>query len=310
MPTAYIYVRCSHVESVETGYGLTAQEELASRYYELMRVRDPKLAEIPLHDKVMVDAAVSAYKRTTADFAKRPAGRELIEMLKPGDQIIFARLDRSFRNVRECLKWVDRWRSQGIGVHFADMQIDLDTAMGMFMLQIMAAISEWHSSYISERTTEGVRISQMKYGQGKLPRRWKRIKSEGKTIGYRIPKDLLLAMRYVVWQRHTLGLRYIEIAKNWDRCACKRSGRKFRTCPSMWQIWHDGGVQKMIRQALYLWPDRWPHLAYCNPRKRKVTMPKGFIIKAVDDGKMFVPPEPPNHLYQPRRNKRRVVAAQ
>lgn len=291
MPTAYIYIRCSHEDSTESGYGLMAQEEISRRYYDLMRVSDPRLKGVALRNPPFVDASVSAYKPQTADFAKRPAGRELIAALQPGDQIIFARLDRSFRNVRECLKWIDRWESEGVGIHFADMKIDTGTAMGRFMLQVMAAIAEWQSGYISERTKEGQRAYRMRNGREKIPARWQKIREGGRVVGYRIPRDLLLAMRFFMWQRKTLGKSYRESRRAWEICICRRDRDRHPTkeydpkLESRWQFPSTsltGELNILERLARALWPLRYP-----GPLQSTTEVPHWFRIEAYDDGKMW-----------------------
>ncbi len=100
-------------------------------------------------DGFYVDRDTSAYKKP---FLTRPAGRRLSAVLTPGDHIVFSRLDRAFRNVRDALTTIETWQRRGIGIHFLDPQVDLSTAHGRAFLQMSAVWAEFSSALHSERS--------------------------------------------------------------------------------------------------------------------------------------------------------------
>jgi DNA invertase Pin-like site-specific DNA recombinase len=113
-------------------------------------------------DGFFVDQDVSAYKKP---FLTRPAGRRLSAALEMGDQVIFARLDRAFRSVRDAMATIDIWTRRQIGVHFLDPQVDLTTAHGRAFLQMSAVWAEFSSALHSERMSE-VNGQARKVGKG------------------------------------------------------------------------------------------------------------------------------------------------
>ncbi len=103
------------------------------------------------NDGFYVDRDTSAYKKA---FLVRPAGRRLSAVLAAGDHIVFSRLDRAFRNVRDALTTIEIWQRRGIGIHFLDPQVDLSTAHGRAFLQMSAVWAEFSSALHSERMRE------------------------------------------------------------------------------------------------------------------------------------------------------------
>lgn len=144
IPLAFGYRRCSHDDSRFSGLGLEVQTEMVERWFDLLRAEHRKLE----WGNWYVDEAVSASKRA---LLARPGGAMLGKTVRPGDHVIFAHLDRAFRDVQDCLGTLQMWQRRGVIVHFADMKVDMSTANGQFMITIIAAIAEWESRRISER---------------------------------------------------------------------------------------------------------------------------------------------------------------
>lgn len=183
MPNVYGYCRVSHEDSSESGLGVEAglyslgawwkYQRDAGRFREFAwgaqgwrgeRV-EPK-AEGVIRDRnpiskfdrgqdttdgLFVDEAVSAYK---IRLAKRPAGARLAAALKPGDMVVFARLDRAFRGVSDFTVTVERWMKRGIHCVFINPMVDMTTAYGMAFAQVAAVFAELESALKSERLKE------------------------------------------------------------------------------------------------------------------------------------------------------------
>lgn len=268
MACAHIYVRCSHLDSAESGFGLADQEQQCRMYFDLLRMRDPNLRDLRLNPVIFRDLAISAYQKKSAAFDKRPAGGKLLEVVKPGDHILFARLDRSFRNALEARLWMDHWRQAGVRIHFIDLQIDVGTATGMMLFGIMSYVAEWYSGTISERTKEG--LAQKKLRDGAI--------RPGQMIGEklvtledgsaRVEKDRkrLVRMRWIRWvygcindKRSAMGLkRYTsdEIAFMYERLSARREGREpYKVISRMALI--PKTIRKDFHRAALIWPDRY-----------------------------------------------------
>src|SRR6187399_1444676 len=134
MGKVYGYLRVSHADSVESGLGLKGQKQTIRQWYKMLRMRDKKLEWAG----ILRDLAVSAYSKV---LVARPAGRELNSRLEEGDHVIFAKLDRGFRNTMDCLRTIAMWQARGVTVHFVDLQLNTSTSMGKMMLTIMAALA-------------------------------------------------------------------------------------------------------------------------------------------------------------------------
>lgn len=150
MPTTYIYVRVSHRDSAESGISPEAQTERARAYYEFA----VKPKDVPLHPEVFYDEAVSASRVRLWD---RAEGAKLNAIVRPGDHVIFARLDRAFRNLHDYTTIITQWKARNIAIHFADLGgagCDLSTSTGSMVAATLAVVAQWYSDQLSERAKE------------------------------------------------------------------------------------------------------------------------------------------------------------
>lgn len=161
----YIYVRMSHRQSAASGISEEVQLQVAlnwlhenSVYASLGKSKFPNDAP----DGVFIDRAESGWSK---DFNQRPAGYELLKVLKPGDHIVFYNVERSFRNTLNCLRWIAKWSEQDVTPHFIMEGIDFSTAGGKFVGTIAAAAAEYCSNLTSERTKEALAIRRLRLGQ-------------------------------------------------------------------------------------------------------------------------------------------------
>ena len=84
---------------------------------------------------------------------ERPAVLEMLDYMKEEgiSTIIFTKLDRAFRSVRDCVLTLDQWSAEGIFFHIIEQKIDTSNAMGRAFLQIMAVLAELENGQRSER---------------------------------------------------------------------------------------------------------------------------------------------------------------
>lgn len=87
----------------------------------------------------------------------RPAGSEILPLLRPGDVIIAMKQDRLFRSALDCHQSLDIVIKLGAGFITPEIrQIgDIRTPFGKAMLGILAVINELERDLISERTKLG-----------------------------------------------------------------------------------------------------------------------------------------------------------
>jgi putative DNA-invertase from lambdoid prophage Rac len=90
--TIYGYARVSTVTQVKEGESLDTQK-LQIQSYAISKGLELDAANI------LVEAGVSG----GIEFANRPEGSKLTQLVTTGDIIIFPKLDRAFRNTRNAL---------------------------------------------------------------------------------------------------------------------------------------------------------------------------------------------------------------
>lgn len=273
MPKIYIYIRCSHQDSEESGLGLEAQVTSCLRYADYIRCK-PTYEDLVLHETPFVDVSTSAFRKESRGFLTRKAGRRLNMRLEPGDHVVFARLDRAFRWVPEFYKMYEMWQAKGITMHFVDMQVDLSTAHGRMFAGIMAVVAEWYSSYISERTKEGLLAKRVRgeavkartnYGERGVRR------PDGTLIS--VPdSEAMAVLRYVRILRDVHELSYARIGMRIEKIVAAREERPIRK-NGFGLKWHPRKVRDMWLAAYEVWPHRYDKPEKREKRRRKRRQP-------------------------------------
>lgn len=154
--TAYGYGRVSHADSYKGGHGdsLPGQQERITAYYE-KELKDKGIRWGGFsHDEKNISAFRVAFK-------DRPAGKKILSQLKPGDILIFDKVDRIWRSNRDFVYLMEHLRDKGITVHIVSLlgqSFQNNTAMGEFMMKMFVLFAELDSSIKSERTKEGLGV--------------------------------------------------------------------------------------------------------------------------------------------------------
>lgn len=169
---------------------------------------------------------------------ERKAGRELCALLKKGDLVIAAKVDRAFRKLSDCVLMLDRWERLGVGVMLCDFPMisDLANPFGKAMIQIVAVFAEIERKLISQRTKEALALRKRKgHAHSRYPgygRRWERRwdHEQGKFVKIKVvDSDERRVMREIVrcklegrgWDAITLKLERQKIltrdGKPWSR---------------------------------------------------------------------------------------------
>lgn len=137
------YCRVSNLDSAKSGLSFEAQELQIRNYI--------KYKELPsITEPFFTDRGVSG----GTPLAERPAGRKAQNALRRGDHIVFAKLDRAFRNLDDCRKMMALWKSMGVTVHILDLQVDTSLPTGELMLNLLAAFAHFNRQVIAERIRE------------------------------------------------------------------------------------------------------------------------------------------------------------
>lgn len=101
-------------------------------------------------------------ERASGANANRPQLWQCINDLKPGDTLVFYKLDRVARSLGDLLRILQHVEKAGATIKSLTEPIDTTTATGRLMLQILGAMAEFERSLIRERTAAGMRQAQAK----------------------------------------------------------------------------------------------------------------------------------------------------
>jgi len=138
---AYIgYIRVSTVKQGETGVSLQAQREAIEAYAKR-------------HDLSIKDW----FEETeTAAKTGRPIFTQMIRLLKAGkaEGVIMHKIDRSARNLRDWASLGDLI-DQGVGVHFANESVDLQSRGGRLSADIQAVVAADYIRNLKEEAKKG-----------------------------------------------------------------------------------------------------------------------------------------------------------
>ncbi|MBK3776424.1 hypothetical protein GAY31_20080 [Azospirillum brasilense] len=138
----YGYVRVSTEEQVD-GASLEHQRRQIAGLAMLAGLEEARVFE----DVVSGSVPLSA----------RDGGERLLAMLKPGDAVIVAKLDRMFRNAADALTRADEFQQRGIKLYLLDMGTEPVTQNGTsrMFFGMLALVAEFERGRIKERLNDG-----------------------------------------------------------------------------------------------------------------------------------------------------------
>lgn len=265
----WIYRRVSHADQVESGKSLEWQKRVGLEEADKIIEQRPHMAL----GGEFVDLGVSATKTNLRD---RPEGRKLYEIVKPGDIVIFPKLDRGFRNTRDMLNTLPDWIEAGIEVRILDQQLDFSRWTGMIVLETLSLAARIEAAITSARNKE-VKEYLDSHGRpsGKIPPFFKVVKVHGKRRMTWDRRQFAIA-KMARWL-YRLGVGHDEIADRLEACLARRENReprkKFATGSQKreWSIWQ-------IKQRFYRLDDfersYREHRLRNRMQRRGVTVPK------------------------------------
>lgn len=143
---------------------------MATQIYGYARVstldQDPQLQLDALQragvDRIFTDHASGA---ATA----RPQLEALLERAGTGDTIVVWRLDRLGRNMKHLLELTSELETRGVGLRSLNEQLDTTTANGRLIFHVMAALAEFESGLLKERTRAGLTAARAQGRVGGRP---------------------------------------------------------------------------------------------------------------------------------------------
>ena len=131
-------------------------------------------------------AAVVVTEKVSGTFPERPALDGLVKSLVPGDGLLVVRLDRLGRSLPHLVSLIEDLSERGVSVMSLHEQIDTSSANGRLMVSLFAALAQFESDLISERTKAGLAAARL---QGRVPGRPSVMTSERLDAAQRLRAD-------------------------------------------------------------------------------------------------------------------------
>ena len=160
MPTCYGYMRASTQGQQYT--------------YEVQRNAILAYFENSLKPKGFVMGEIFEDKATsgTTEFTERVGGRAAFACTVNGDAIVWSKLDRAFRNIKDGAKTIGMLNDKGVSIHSLDIALDTSTALGGFVLHLLVLLASLERSWISQRTKEALAVRKGKPCFHRPPTGW------------------------------------------------------------------------------------------------------------------------------------------
>lgn len=100
----------------------------------------------------------------------RPELDKLLSVLRDGDEVVVAKLDRISRSTRHLIELAERFDEMGVDFISLNDSIDTTTPMGRFFFRVMASIAELERDMIVERTKDGLSAARARGHGGGRPK--------------------------------------------------------------------------------------------------------------------------------------------
>jgi putative DNA-invertase from lambdoid prophage Rac len=155
----YGYARVSTSRQAEEGESLDVQQRTLAGY---------ALMHGLTVDRMFVERGVSG----STPLGDRPQGAALFAVLKSGDVLITAKLDRMFRSALDALDVLAKLKARSVSLHMIDLGGDVTgNGISKLVFTILSAVAEAERDRIRER------VAQVKQDQ----------KDRGRYLGGRVP---------------------------------------------------------------------------------------------------------------------------
>lgn len=192
----YTYLRVSTARQADEGESLGTQDRITIGYAQMHALTI---------DETIVERGISG----SLPLAERPEGARLLVVLRAGDNLIAAKLDRLFRSACDALTTLEHFKQQGIALHLLDLGGDVvGNGVAKLLFTILAAVAESERERIRERIAD-VKADQKARGRflgGRKPFGFE-ISSDGNLVPIEIEQAAIVRM--IEMRRQGASLRTI-----------------------------------------------------------------------------------------------------
>lgn len=106
-------------------------------------------------DALHAAGITNIHHEKASSVGNRPQLEALIAKLQPGDVLVFYKLDRVARSLRDLLGIIEQVEAAGACIRSLTEPLDTTTPMGSFVLQILGAVAQLERSIIRQRSIAG-----------------------------------------------------------------------------------------------------------------------------------------------------------
>lgn len=153
-------------------------------------------------------------------FTEREQGLRLWVVVQPGDVVCWSKMDRAFRSVYDASQILQMFNAKQVSLLSLDIALDTGTALGKFVMHLLASVAELEREWIKTRTKDALAVRQEKglpHG-GRPPAGW--MKSR---LGSWIPdKNERLLIDWAINQ-NAAGMSWAAIAAYLKKKKIKRA---------------------------------------------------------------------------------------
>ena len=170
--------------------------ETKIRYYvRVSTVEQSVCRQLCAYDK----ADLIYVDRMSGKNRNRPELQRMLNDLQEGDTVVVKSLHRISRSTKDMLEIVEEINEKGAYLQVLELNLDTSTAIGQFVLTILAAVAELERKTIRQRTIEGIAIAKSKgkykgRKPGSIKLKGTALKQFIKDYSYGLPKSRLAEM--------------------------------------------------------------------------------------------------------------------
>lgn len=110
------------------------------------------------------------FEKVSGKDLKRDELNKLIEVLRPKDVLIVAKLDRLARSLKDLIFLLDEFSKLGIVLKVGNLNLDFSTAEGRLVASIFGAVSEFERELMRGRTNAGLEYARSQGRVGGKPK--------------------------------------------------------------------------------------------------------------------------------------------
>lgn len=192
MPRTFAYSRVSTARQADEGESLDVQQRVIAGY---------AMQHALAIDQVFVERGVSG----SVPLLDRPEGKAMLAIVRPGDTVITAKLDRMFRSALDALGVLASLKEKGVSLHMIDLGGDVTgNGISKLVFTILSAVAEAERDRIRERigTVKADQKARGCYLGGIVPYGYKRVESGRTASGSKI-----------IWRLEPIGQQQEVIAR-------------------------------------------------------------------------------------------------